>query len=93
MRVIWSKRAVSQLRAAHKYIKGENPQAASEFVDAANSLAELLGEYPGMGVRTDEPGSHHVSPGTLSVSQSSKILNGEEIRIVRIRHASHKRPK
>jgi plasmid stabilization system protein ParE len=56
MRVRWNKRALSQLRAAHSYIKGENPRAASEFVDATNSLAELLGQFPGMGVRTNEPG-------------------------------------
>jgi plasmid stabilization system protein ParE len=93
MRVIWSKRAVSQLRAAHEYIKGENPQVASEFVDAVNSLVDLLGEYPGMGVRTDERGVIMFPLVRYRYLIFYEIVGGEEIRVIRVRHASRKRPK
>jgi plasmid stabilization system protein ParE len=93
VRVRWSRRALAQLRKAHDYIKGENPQAASEFIDAANSLAGLLGEYPGMGVRTDEPGVIMFPLVRYRYLIFYKMLNGEEIRIIRVRHASRRRPK
>jgi plasmid stabilization system protein ParE len=93
MRVRWNKRALLQLRAAHDYIKGENPHAASEFVGAANSLADLFGEYPGMGVRTDEPSVIMFPLVRYRYLIFYKIVNGEEIRIIRLRHASRKRRK
>ncbi len=79
--------------AAHKYIERENPQAANEFVDAARSLVDLLGEYPGMGVRTDERGVVMFPLVRYRYLIFYKILNGEEIRIIRVRHASRRRPK
>jgi plasmid stabilization system protein ParE len=79
MRVRWNKRALTQLRAAHGWIKKENPIAAEEFVEAVTALVDLLGEFPGMGVRTDEPGV------------AMFPLEGREVRIIRVRHASRRR--
>jgi plasmid stabilization system protein ParE len=87
------RRALSQLRAAHDCIKNENPRATHEFVEATNSLAELLGKYPGMGVRTDEPGVIMFPLVRYRYLIFCKILDAGEIRIIWIRHASRKRPK
>jgi plasmid stabilization system protein ParE len=54
MKVRWSKRALTQLRAARDRFEEDNPAAAKGFVEAAETLANLLGDFPGMGVRTDE---------------------------------------
>jgi plasmid stabilization system protein ParE len=51
MKVRWNKRALAQLRAAHDHIEADNPLAAAEFVEAAHSLADLLGSGDG---RSDE---------------------------------------
>jgi toxin ParE1/3/4 len=93
MKVRWSKRALAQLRAAHDHIKGDNPVAAREFVEATNSLADLLGDYPGMGVRTNKPSVIMFPLVRYRYLIFYKILNGEEIRVIRVRHASRRRPK
>ena len=92
MKVRWNKRALSQLRAAHGWIEKENPVAAQEFVEAVSALADLLGEYPGMGVRTDEPGVTMFPLVRYRYLIFYKVLRGEEVRIIRVRHASRKRP-
>jgi toxin ParE1/3/4 len=92
MRVRWNKRALTQLRAAHGWIKKENPIAAEEFVEAVTALVDLLGEFPRMGVRTDEPGISMFPLVRYRYLIYYKILEGGEVRIIRIRHASRKRP-
>lgn len=91
MRVRWSARALVQLRKAHEYIAEDNASAARGFVDAATALVELLGENPGMGIQTDEPSIIMFPLIRYRYLVFYKILRGEEIRIVRIRHASRKR--
>jgi plasmid stabilization system protein ParE len=93
MKVRWSKRALAQLRAAHDHIRNDNPSAASEFVEATNSLADLLGQYPGMGVRTSKPGVVMFPLVRYRYLVFYKILNSNEIRIIRVRHASRRRPQ
>jgi plasmid stabilization system protein ParE len=44
MKVRWSKRALTQLRAARDRIQEDNPAAAKGFVEAAQTLANLLGD-------------------------------------------------
>jgi len=91
MKVRWSKRALAQLRAAHDHIKNDNPSAASEFVEATNSLADLLGQFPGMGVRTSESGVIMFPLVRYRYLVFYKIMNSNEIRIIRVRHASRRR--
>jgi plasmid stabilization system protein ParE len=92
VKVSWSKRALSQLRAAKAYIEKENPRAASEFVEATENLADLLGRYPGMGVQTSEPGVVMFPLVRYRYLVFYKTLRDGEVRIIRIRHASRKRP-
>jgi plasmid stabilization system protein ParE len=92
MRVRWNKRALTQLRAAHGWIKKDNPIAAQEFVEAVTALVDLLGEYPGMGVRSDEPGVAMFPLVRYRYLIYYKVLAGGEVRIIRIRHVSRRRP-
>jgi toxin ParE1/3/4 len=91
MKVSWSRTALAQLRAAHAYIAQDNPRAANEFVQAATALSGLLGEYPGMGVATDEPGIIMFPLVRYRYLIFYKVLPHQEVRIVRVRHASRKR--
>jgi plasmid stabilization system protein ParE len=92
MRVPWNKSALIQLQAAHEWIKKENAVAAREFVEAVAALVDLLGEYPGMGVKTDEPGITMFPLVRYRYLIYYKTLKGGEIRIIRVRHASRRRP-
>ncbi len=92
MSVRWNKRALTQLRAAHDWIEKENPIAAQEFVEAVTALVDLLGEYPSIGVRTDEPGVSMFPLVRYRYLIYYKILEDREVRIIRVRHASRKRP-
>ncbi len=91
MRVRWSARALVQLREAHAYIAKDNASAALGFVDAAAALVELLEENPGMGIKTDEPDVIMFPLIRYRYLIFYKILHGEEVRIIRIRHAARKR--
>jgi plasmid stabilization system protein ParE len=91
MKASWSKRALIQLRAAKSSIEKDNPLAAREFVEAVEDLADLLGEYPGMGVRTDEEGVIMFPLVRYRYLVFYRVLTGGEVRIIRIRHASRKR--
>ena len=75
--------------AAHGWIKKDNPIAAEEAVSA---LVDLLGEFPGVGVRTDEPGVAMFSLVRYRYLIYYKVLDSEEVRIIRVHHASRKRP-
>jgi plasmid stabilization system protein ParE len=92
MKVSWNKRALTQLRAAKAWIEKENPVAAQEFADSVKVLTDLLGEFPGMGVRTDEQGVVMFPLVRYRYLIFYKVLRGEEVRIIRVRHASRKRP-
>ena len=73
------------------WIEKDNPVAAKEFVEAAEALADLLGEFPGMGVRTDEQGVIMFPLVRYRYLIFYKVLRGKEVRIIRVRHASRKR--
>jgi len=92
MIVRWNKRALTQLRAAHEWIEKENPVAAREFVESVTALVDLLAEFPRMGVRTDEPGVAMFPLVRYRYLIYYKVVDGGEVRIIRIRHASRKRP-
>ena len=72
MTVRWNKRALTQLRAAHGWIKKDNPIAAEEFVDEPGVAMFPLVRY-----------RHLIY---------YKVLDSEEVRIIRVHHGSRKRP-
>ncbi len=61
-------------------------------MDAITALVDLLGEFPGMGVRTDEPGVAMFPLVRYRYLIYYKVLEGREVRIIRVRHAFRKRP-
>jgi len=91
MRVHWSARALAQLRSAHEYINRNNAPAARGFVEATAALVELLGEHPGVGIETDEPGVTMFPLVRYHYLVFYKISPEDEVWIVRLRHASRKR--
>jgi plasmid stabilization system protein ParE len=56
MRVRYSPLALRQLEKIHRYITQYNPRAAKAVVARIEGLCEKLGEFPGMGTKTDQPG-------------------------------------
>lgn len=53
MRVRYSRRALLQLDEIHNYIAQFNPRAAGQVVARIEDLCEKLGDFPGMGHRTE----------------------------------------
>ncbi|HKH32650.1 MAG TPA: type II toxin-antitoxin system RelE/ParE family toxin [Beijerinckiaceae bacterium] len=47
MRVVWTRGAGSQLRAAYRYLAQENRQAAAAFLNAVEKLEANLARFPG----------------------------------------------
>ncbi len=91
MKVTWSRRALRQLRDAHAYIAKDNPKAAHEFLEAVESLTAKLGEFPGMGIETDEPGVI-LFPLVRYRYLLFYEVRGEEVHVMRLWHASRARP-
>ena len=54
MRVTYSRRALRQLEDIHAYIAERNPQAASRVIARIQELCQKLGDYPGLGTKTDD---------------------------------------
>jgi len=92
MTVCWNERALTQLRAAQGWIKKDNPIAAEGFGEAVTALVDPLGEFPAIGVRTDEPGVAMFPPVRYRYRIYYKGLDSEEARIIQVHHASRKRP-
>ncbi len=93
MKVFWRPRALRQLREIYAYIARDNPRAAQAVVAAVEALAQTLGAYPGMGVETDEPGVMMFPlPRYRSYLLYYTVVRGEEVHILRVRHAKRRRP-
>jgi plasmid stabilization system protein ParE len=90
MNVRWSARALAQLSAAHAYLRQENPPAARNFLESVGKIIGLMREFPGIGVETDEPGIR-MFPLVQFRYLIFYQIRGEELRILRVRHASRNR--
>jgi plasmid stabilization system protein ParE len=55
MRVRYNSRALRQIEQIHRDIAQQNPRAAVKVIARVKELCERLGEFPGMGPRTDRP--------------------------------------
>ena len=91
MKVRYSPLALLQLEEIHRYIEQFNSRAAKAVVARIEELCEKLGEFPGMGSTTDQPGVR-----VLPVVRYPylifylPILEADEVRILRIRHGRRK---
>jgi toxin ParE1/3/4 len=84
-------RALAQVRAAHAYIARDSPGAALAFLDALKALEANLAAFPRIGSETDRPGVM-VFPLVRYRYLVFYEIAGNEVRIVRVRHASRSRP-
>jgi plasmid stabilization system protein ParE len=82
---------LAQLAAAHDYLLHENPPAARSFLESAQKIVEVMRDFPGIGVETDEPGIRMFPLVRFRYLIFYQVQQGEELRILRIRHASRKR--
>jgi toxin ParE1/3/4 len=91
MRVRYSPLALLQLEEIHHYIAQHNPPAARAVVARIQDLCEKLGEFPGVGSKTDQPGVR-----VLPVVRYPYLIfyllipATDEVRILRIRHGRRK---
>jgi toxin ParE1/3/4 len=91
MRVRYSLLALLQLEEIHRYIAERNPRAAKAVVARIEDLCEKLGEFPGMGSTTDQPGVRVLPvvryPYLIFYLQ---MVEADEVVILRIRHGRRK---
>jgi len=84
--------AVENLRSAHEYLEGENPQAACDVVDRIMSAVERLEQFPHMGRSGRVDGSRElVVTGTPFVV--AYRVKSESVQILAVLHAARKWPK
>jgi toxin ParE1/3/4 len=87
MRVRYSPRALRQIEQIHRDIAQHNPSAAVRVIARIRELCERLGEFPGMGPRTNRPDIR-----VLPVVRYPYLIfytiipANHEVRILRVRH-------
>jgi toxin ParE1/3/4 len=91
MKIVWQKRAVSDLYQVNEYIRQDNPQAAEKIGSIIESAITNLARYPEMGRKGDVPGTRElVIPGTAYFI-AYRITN-EAVQILRVLHSKQKWP-
>jgi addiction module RelE/StbE family toxin len=92
MRVVYTARALRQLREIHAYFSKENKAAAANVIYRIANLTALFGQSPKIGRPTDEPGVRvmNVQPYPYLVFYGVDERS-QEIRIIRIRHMARHR--
>ena len=89
MRVTYSPRSLRQLEDIHSYISERSPRAARAVIERIRRLCEKLGDMPGMGTPTDQPGVR-----VLPVVRYPYLIfyvireADNEVRILRVRHGA-----
>ena len=87
MKVRYSGRALLQLDEIHRYITQFNPSAAAQVIARIEELCEKLGEFSGMGHKTEQTGVRVLPVVRYPYLIFYKIMPDEdEVRILRIRH-------
>lgn len=87
MKVRYSRRALLELEGIHGYISRFNPRAAGQVVARIEDLCTKLGDFPGMGHRTE-----HGDVRVLPVVRYPYLIfytlmpASDEVIILRIRH-------
>ena len=87
MKIVYTARALHQLREIYAYISKDNKTAAAKDIDRIANLAVLIGQSPNMGHPTDEAGVRVMNVQPYPYLVFYKILaERDEIRILRVRH-------
>lgn len=87
MKVRWLSGATRSLRAAHRYIKADNPAAARKVIERLEMAVERLATHPAMGRLGRRPATRElVVPGVPYVVVY-RVGDGE-VQILRVYHTS-----
>ncbi len=91
MKVSFSPRSLRQLEDIHAYVQERNPRAAREVVSRIEELCGKLGDFPGMGTRTEQPDVRMLPVVRYPYIILYTILaDRDEVRILRIRHGARR---
>ena len=89
MKVSYSPRSLRQLEAIHSYIGERSPRGARSVIARIRELCEKLGDMPGMGTLTDQPGVLVLPVVRYPYLIFYAIREAEkEVRILRVRHGA-----
>ena len=91
MKVRYTETAFAELTEIFHYIAADNPKAAKAVVARLERLTESLRGFPHMARFVDEQGAHIVRIGRYPYLLFY-VVNGDEIVILHVRHASRRSP-
>ena len=90
MRVRFTRRALSDLRAIYSYIAADNPKAALAVESVIRQTADLLAGFPDLGVRTARsPEFRGIKAGRYPYRIYYRV-RGDEVYVVHIRHMARR---
>ena len=91
MRIVWSRTAIDDLRAARAYIAEDDPAAAANVARRLIEATDMLADFPGAGRAGRVPHTRE-----LVVSGTPYIVpyrvTGDVVEIVAVLHASRRWP-
>jgi toxin ParE1/3/4 len=90
MKVRYTRRALGDIKSIYSYIEPDNPKAARAVEIVIRQTAELLSNFPHLGVKTARsPEFRGIKAGRYSYRIYYRI-RGDEIWIVHIRHMARR---
>jgi toxin ParE1/3/4 len=90
MRVRYTRRALGDLQAICSYIEADNPRAARAVEVTIRRTADLLADFPHLGVQTERsPQFRGIKAGRYPYRIYYRI-SGDEVWIVHIRHMARR---
>jgi toxin ParE1/3/4 len=90
MRLRYTRRALSDIQSIYAYIAADNPRAARAVELVIRQTAELLADFPHLGVRTvRSPEFRGIKAGRYPYRIYYRI-RGDEVWIVHVRHMARR---
>ncbi len=93
MKVAFSPRALLRLREIQSYIAYDNVSAAARVVQRIRQSAEMLADYPQLGVSWDARSRALVVSGTTYRLHYRINAKADTVEIITVAHTSHKPPR
>jgi addiction module RelE/StbE family toxin len=90
MRVRYTRRALGDLEAIYSYIEADNPGAARAVELVIRRTADLLADFPHLGVRTERFNEFRGIKAGRYPYRIFYRVRGDEVWIVHIRHMARR---
>jgi toxin ParE1/3/4 len=90
MRVRYTRRALGDIASIYSYIAVDNPKAARAVESLIRQTAELLADYPHLGVQTKHSSEFRGIKAGRYPYRIYYRIRGDEIWIVHIRHLARR---